>query len=245
MKAVILGLILCFFAGRSAFAQNEYSGSGIERDFSISSTLNYVSSASIQNNAFSSNVIERNTFTEVKGGYGYGFSLRKKLFRDDLSFSITTEYVKIVDEEQIQFLQEGDEIVRARATETLWMVPVEFSGSFILPRITENLIVYLGGGIGMYFGNREREFLNLKTETISKQSLLNLHILSGAEYFFENSVSAVFELRFREGQYEVNSAFPTDNVVVDGTRYFFQKDYNSKIFIDGLKVSLGISYYFK
>jgi hypothetical protein len=42
----------------------------------------------------------------------------------------------------------------------------------------------------------------------------------------------------------VQNHFPINNVTLDGQTYYFQQDFESKIFVDGLKMSLGVGYYF-
>ncbi len=131
-----------------------------------------------------------------------------------------------------------------RVKETIWAIPVEISAFYKLPRFANEFGLYLGGGVGIYFGDRERQILNLKSETKSTEQALNFHIATGAEYRILSSLSAVFEVTFREGEYIVESEFPTDQIIVNGTRYSIQQNYNSKIYLDGLKLGLGLNYYF-
>ncbi len=242
-KLKILFVLLIFLNSSVSYSQ-VFSFSSLYEGLSLSVTGNYVSSASIQLYPNSYNIVEKNVFDELKGGYGYGFSLRKKFFRDDLYIGITTEYIKIYDNELTQLLESDTNFVKVRATETVWMIPIEFSLIFNVPSITDELRVYLGGGVGVYFGDRIRKILGMESETKSREALLNIHVLSGIEYFFDKNISALFEVRFRQAQYRVKSSFPTDQAVINGITYDLEKELNSKIFIDGLKLSLGVAYYF-
>jgi hypothetical protein len=55
----------------------------------------------------------------------------------------------------------------------------------------------------------------------------------------------MFEVRFRQAQYSVESSYPIGEAVIEGRTYTFEQNLNSKIFMDGLKLSFGIAYYFK
>ena len=246
MRTIIkILVVLSFFLGYQDTQSQVFSLASVYEGLSLSITGNYISSASIQLYPNSKNIVERNTFEDLKGGYGYGFSLRKKFFRDDLYIGITTEYIEIEDSELTQLIQSDTNYLKVRATERVWMIPIEMSLIFNVPSITDELRVYLGGGIGVYFGNRVRKILDMETETKSKDALLNIHVLSGLEYFFEDNLAAMFEVRFRQAQYRVESSYPTCEAVIDGRNYTFEQNLNSKIFIDGLKLSFGIAYYFK
>ena len=246
MRTIIKILIVLYiFLGYQDSQAQVFSLASVYEGLSLSIPGNYISSASIQLYPNSNNIIERNSFEELTGGYGYGVSLRKKFFRDDLYIGITTEYIEIEDSELTQLIQSDTNYLRVRATERVWMIPIEMSLIFNVPSITDELKVYLGGGIGVYFGNRVRKILDMETETKSKDALLNIHVLSGLEYFFEDNLAAMFEVRFRQAQYRVESSYPTGEAVIEGRTYTFEQNFNSKIFIDGLKLSLGIAYYFK
>ncbi len=167
--------------------------------YSIMSSVNYVSSASVQLNAFSSDVFERSQTEELLGGYGYGLSIRKNFFTNDLSFGITTEFLKIFDDQLTQTFESDSTRVRTRVTEELWLLPVEFTGYFNIPKFTDDLNIYLGGGLGVYFGDRKRTVANIQSKTISKEPGFNFVILSGIEYLFTKQIAGVFEIRFRQG----------------------------------------------
>ncbi|MBK8550293.1 MAG: outer membrane beta-barrel protein [Ignavibacteria bacterium] len=223
---------------------SEAQSISIGNGFSIIPSVNYVSSATIQLDAFNLNQFERSITEELSGGYGYGISIRKKLFDEDLSFGFSTEYTRIYDDELTQTFQADSSRARGRVTEELWIVPVEFTGYFNIPNFTDDIEIYLGGGIGVYFGDRVRTIQNIQSKTISRESSFSFVILSGMELMLAENISGVFEIRFRQGEYSVKSEFPVSSISVAGIQYPLEKNLNSKIFVDGLKLSLGIAYNF-
>lgn len=226
------------------FSQNSVPHTPFFNDVILSGSLNYVSSATIQLAPFSADLVERNSTVDISGGYGYSFSIRTKLFRNDLFFGITAEFVKIQDNNAILTLEGDSSIARIKLSETITAYPVEFTAYFNVPSFQENLNIYLGGGVGLYSGDRKRKILNFESETISKTFGLSLVVLSGIEYYFEKNFMSFMELRFRDGEYDVKSKFPINSINVNGVSYSLGNEMNSKIFLDGLKVSLGLGYRF-
>lgn len=240
----ILFIIIILSIHPDIFSQNKFT-KDFFNGFSLSASLTYVSSASIQLNPNSPDIIEKNSTVDLtNGGYGYGFSIKKRIFNDDIFVGISTEYIKIKDDQLSTLLENEFAYERVRVTETVEMIPFELSMYFNIPGFVENLNVYLGGGFGFYFGNRTRAMLNMETQTVSKKAMFSLNVLFGAEYMLDNHFSLNFEMKVRDGKYKVQSRFPVDNVTLDGQTYFFEKDFESKIFIDGLKMSFGIGYNF-
>lgn len=243
VKLILLLILLHLILSTNSYSQKN-SDISLGKGFSIMPTLNFVSSASILLNPFSTNFIERNTSEELSGGYGYGITVRKKFFRQDLSFGITAEFLKITDDELTQTFETDSTRVKARVNEELLILPVEFTGYFNIPDFTPDLKIYLGGGIGVYFGDRKRTIHNIQSKTISKEAGFSFVILSGMEYYFSTNISGLFEFRFRQGEYKVKSEYPVSSIEINGTTYPLEQTLNSKVFIDGLKLSLGLSYNF-
>jgi hypothetical protein len=215
----------------------------IFRGFSLNVSMNYVSSGTILLNPSSADLLERNTTREFKGGYGYGATLKKRI-SEDIYIGISTEYLKIQDDQLVAVLENDVDYIRARLTESVQMMPIEVSAYFNIPRFVNNLDVYVGGGAGFYFGNRTEKMLGMETKTISKDPLFSLNVLFGAEYFIEKNASFNIEMKVRDGKFRVHNQYPTNKFTYDGQTYYFDQDLYSKVYVDGLKMSVGFSYYF-
>lgn len=242
LRFIFLSLTLIFPS--ILFCQNSAPHIPFFSNIIISGSLNYVSSATIQLAPYSSDLIERNSSLDVSGGYGYGFSIRTKILRNDLFLGISAEFIKIQDNDAVLTLEGDTSFARIKLSETITAYPVELTAYFNVPSFQQNLNIYLGGGIGMYMGDRIRKIQNFQSETISKSFGLSLVVLSGIEYYFENNFMSFMELRFRDGEYDVKSKFPLSSINVNGATYSLGKEMNSKIFLDGLKISFGLGYRF-
>lgn len=224
-----------------------FSFNNLFQGWSATANLNYVSSATVQLNPSSADIIERNSTVEVNGGYGYGFSVRKNLYNKNtgsLYFILSTEFVKFRDDQLFQYLQNDTAFLKVRATETISLIPVEGSVMYQIMNISEGLRIFFGGGVGIYFGDRVRKIVGLESETKSTTPLLDFHVLFGMEYFLEDGLSAILEAKFREADFRVRSSYTTDRFDASGRIYYFDKEINSKVYVDGIKLSLGIGYYF-
>jgi len=240
-----LFFILIFFLliSNQAFCQKSFL-SDFFKDFTIYLSGNYISSATIQLNPYSTDIIERNITDEVNGGYGYGLSIKKKIISDNIYFSFSTEYLRITDNSLSTVLENDTNFIPVHVTENIKFVPVEFALYFSLPQALDNLNIFLGGGAGIYFGDRSRRMVGYETITTSKTATVNILVLFGMEYMMDKHISLLLEMRVRQGEFKVSNHFPVDNVTLEGVNYQFQQDLNSKVFVDGLKLSLGIGYTF-
>lgn len=217
------------------------SGSNYGSGFTVTPYVSYVSSATIQIDPFSSSAFDRQQTAELSGGYGYGISLTKRLFSDEIAFGISVEYARIYDEELTEIYDNGTARIRARIKEELTVIPVELSGYFDLPDFTEDLNIYLGGGLGVYFGDRKRTIINIESTTLAKDPGFGFVVMSGIGYRFSDILSGVFEMRFRQGEYRVKSRFATSFITAGGNTFEIDQTTDSKIFLDGLKLSFGLS----
>ena len=108
----------------------------------------------IELNPFANNSIDKFASEDINGGYGFGFSIKKRLFSENFYISLSTEYIKLNDDQNSEYLYYNDtNFLKVRVYETIWMVPVELSVLFDIPSISDELKIYLGGGIGLYFGD--------------------------------------------------------------------------------------------
>ena len=68
--------------------------------------------------------------------------------------------------------------------------------------------------------------------------------MSGMEFRFSRNISGIFEVKFRQAEYSVQSRYPVSTININGTVFELEQNLNSKVFVDGLKLSLGLSYNF-
>jgi hypothetical protein len=150
-----------------------------EKRFSISLYGTYISSAELQNNPRSTDPIERNSTIDMNGGYGYGAELNYEphLFDLGLTFYLSSEYFRSRTNELVMRLTNGENSTEVRINENYSIIPVEAGMKWFLPVSTDNFKIYIGGGGGIYFGDRTRTLLDLSSHNLSKQAGFSLNIL--------------------------------------------------------------------
>jgi opacity protein-like surface antigen len=215
------------------------------KKFSIQFYGTYVSSAELQSEIDSPVPFLRDAAIELKGGYGYGgeISYSPLANNQDITFYLSTEYLKVKDDDlTLQFIQDSTS-VKVRFTEEFSMIPVEGGLKWNLPVSTDRFKFYIGGGAGIYFGDRKRTISTLSTTEFSSNRY-SLNIMAGSEYFIGRNISLDFEFKFREASFETENRFSQDFITVNGTSFNLGNPIHSRIIVDGVRISAGLKYHF-
>jgi hypothetical protein len=80
----------------------------------------------------------------------------------------------------------------------------------------------------------------IESVTNSTKPGYSLNVLSGIEYYIARNLSAVFEFKFREAYFEVESEFGSGRNPIFG----LPNPFNSRIVVNGTVLSLGLKYNF-
>ncbi len=217
------------------------------KKFSLQVYGTYISSSALQNDPKSLDPIEMNNLVDLKGGYGYGveFDYKPVLWNLDLTFYLSTEYFKLNENDLILQFQQDTSFYNVSMVENFYMIPIEFGAKWDLPVSTNSFKVYIGGGAGVYFGDKTRTLGGfLQTHTISTRPGFSVNILTGLQYYLERNLCADFELKFREGWFDVQSSYSVDNINVNGTTLSLDNPSYNRIIVDGVRLSLGLKYNF-
>ncbi len=220
-----------------------YNGSG---KFTLQVYAMYVSSAELQNNIKSNVSFIRDASIELNGGYGYGAEItyNPNITNFDVMFYISSEYLKVKDDELLLRFENDSASSSVRFTEEYNMIPLEAGVKWNLPVSTERFRIYIGGGAGMYFGNRTRYIGPYSTSPVSRKAGVSMNVLAGVEYFVQRNLSLDFEFKFREASFESQDRFSVDFVTINGNTYSIDNPLYSRLLIDGTRVSIGLKYHF-
>lgn len=210
--------------------------------FSLKFSATYISSSELQNNINSSNPIERDASTELDGGFGYAAELTfdPRFGNSGIYFFLSSEYYQHVQNDLFVRYYEDTNFYSVNFEEQFFIIPVEAGIKWNLPVSGKNLKVFIGGGGGIYFGNRKRSIRGLTTTTNKVIPGYSINVLSGIEYYVARNLSANFEFKFREAYFEVESQFDSRYRVV----YGFPNPLKSRLVVNGTTLSLGLKYNF-
>jgi hypothetical protein len=210
--------------------------------FSVRFSGIYISSTELQNNITSSNPIERDASTDMSGGFGYAGELTfdPRFGNSGIRFFVSSEYFTHKEENLYLRYYEDTLFFTVRFEEQFYFLPVEGGIKWNLPVSTSNFRIYIGGGGGLYFGNRKRTAAGLVSTTDKVKPGFSLNVFSGFDYYIARNLSAAFEIKFRDAYFEAQSRFGSGRFPVFG----LPNPFTSRISVNGTALSLGLKYNF-
>lgn len=225
---------------------SEYTVYNESGKFSLYIFATYVSSAELLNDINSPVAFLRDASVEISGGYGWGGELTfNPGFSDlDLSFYLSSEYLNANDDELVMRLVQDSNIVNIRVGEKYTMIPLETGLKWRLPVSTERFKIYIGGGVGVYFGDRTRTIGGQQSYSVTKKAGFSMNVLAGLEYFVSRNLSLDFEFKFREASFDNESRFNSSIITVNGNSFQIDNPIYSRFIVDGTRLSAGLNYHF-
>jgi hypothetical protein len=122
-------------------------------------------------------------------------------------------------------------------------VPVELTGYFIIPFSGDQFTVYMGGGLGAYFGRRTYRIGMAESASSATKPGIGIHVLTGLSYRLFGHLEISFDMKFRDLQFEAENAFTTSTTVFDGYVYVLPAGpIRSRTQTDGIILQLGVGF---
>ncbi len=237
-SGVVGEIFLCVIAGASlASAQTVPSAA----PFSISVAFkgSYTTSA-----RFLYNVDKPDQFLDSKyfsSIFGFGGSVRAN-FDGDFAVGISTGKIKFAESSIVQYIIGGDQVL-VPVNEGFVLYPVELSGYFFLPFSTDHFRVYLGGGVGAYFGERNYSIGAESMHAENSPSGFGIHVLTGVEFAIFPKVMLQSELKFRDPQFDSVNKFQHASTIVNGTVIpLSTSPETTRVNVNGITYTLSIAY---
>jgi len=228
-KLIILTLLLF-----SVTILAQYNGN----NFALSVNYSLTTDSQIFLTPDAPNVFDREKSFNIDDIVSYSAELRYRL-NESLIFGLSLEYIKTSAKGRnlpspVFLVDDGFEVF-----------PLELSAYYFLPFSSEDFKFYMGGGFGLYFGNRTRTLGNIKFENVSSEIGYGIQVSVGMDYMIFDNFSARGEIRFRDPDFKVTNKYSSETVIYDGREYAVNADQiTSKINIDGITFSIGAAYNF-
>jgi outer membrane protein W len=234
MNSIFKILSVIFFLCLSfIYAQNEYSTN-------ISLNFNYTTTAQLYLQPFSSDQFLRTKSIELNNINSYSLEINHKIF-EDIFLGLSAEYSKI-NYSNNNFNLSGE---RATSNDGFTFIPIELTIYYYLPFSTESFKFFMGGGGALYFGKFYRTLGDLTINSKMNKSSFGIHVAIGMDYFFYNNFSLKAQMRFRDPELEWKNEYSNNVVNYNGITYLLNSStFFTKVNIDGITFSLGISYNF-
>ena len=95
----------------------------------------------------------------------------------------------------------------------------------------------MGGGLGYYWGRFIRKFDVAEASVAKRKIAVGIQVSASMDYMIRKNVSARFEMKFRDMQYNVRSRYVEyqDNIL-----NLPEGEFETKVDVNGLTFSLGM-----
>ncbi|MDE3056797.1 MAG: hypothetical protein KGJ59_02430 [Bacteroidota bacterium] len=231
------GIVLCLLAGSPCSFAQAFPPKGVH--WTVVFKGSYTTSARFLYNVNEPDqFLNSNYFSSI---FGFGGSVRAN-FSEDFAVGISTEKMKFSEQSLVQYVIGGNEVL-APVSEGFVVYPLEVSGYFFLPFSTEYVRVYLGGGVGAYFGERTYSVGTENMAAENSPSGFGIHVLTGLEYRLFPNVMLQGELKFRDPQFDSVNKFQHASAIVNGAVIpLSTSPETTRVNVNGITYTLGVAY---
>jgi hypothetical protein len=226
----IITLVVMVFCFQPVQSQTPRLALAVNGSITTSSRLFY--------HPFDPDEVTRNQSLPLDGVWGIGIDVRRELGWN-IRLGLNVELLRNEVEVKIPVNQK-----KVITSDGYIAVPVELTGYFSIPFSSENFKMYMGGGVGMYFGERRYTYAGVESKITERSPGVGIHVLSGFEFVLSSVLALRTELKFRDVQFESTNVFPIDATYPPLTPLPEQTPFPSKISIDGIQFGAGIVYLF-
>ncbi len=234
MRRTIVSAVagLLFFAQPGAYAQ--------EHQFSLTLRGAYTTTSKVFYNPDAASPDLRGQYTGLDNIYAPGVEIRWMIPGQPIAVSLAVEYlVKSNEEMQLAGFLSPPRALPVK--EGLWLLPVEAGGLVFIPLGTDRVRLSMGGGLGMYLGNRELTIAGVKAAQQSKPVSFGIHVETSFDYRLTPWAYARLDMRFRDPEITTESRFIQQATQYEGVLIVLPRDpFRAKINVNGLNFGLGI-----
>jgi hypothetical protein len=230
VAVLVMSTLLCV-AGESGRSQ--------ERTFSVYLKGNLTTTGQLFPNPAATDPMARAQSYGFADFFGYGFEVQYNIPGTNLSLGVSTDVIRSAQTRTV--------IVAAQqpvpADDGFRIIPVELTGYFRIPITEGSFGVYMGGGVGVYYGERQYALAGLDAQVVSSTPGYGIHVLGGVRYHLTDRFSLSTELKFRDAHFESTNIFTQPQVRYgDIVVNLPQKPFLSSIHTDGMVVQLGAAF---
>jgi outer membrane protein W len=214
------------------------------KEWSISINSVYTTSAKIYLNPNSSDNIIRYGYFPLQGIVSPQVEFMYQI-DEDILLSLSLEYMKSTSSGFNLTALSGNNTVSVLVEDGFLMIPIEFSGYYILPFSSEKFKFLMGGGVGYYIGSQIRKFGDEEVSTVSRPSAYGIHVMLTMDYMIKENIAIRGEMKFRDPQFNVTTKYNKLDVNYNGgVIHLNNQTFDSKINVDGISFILGITFHF-
>lgn len=194
-----------------------------EDNYSLSIKFSYTTSSKIFLNPNSADLMLRGKYFSIDNVYGGGIEVRSKINNTHIQVGLSADYVAKLEDVQPTNSKDG-----------FWAIPIELTGYFYIPILEGDFKIFIGGGGGVYFGERTYSIVQTTTRVVERSPGGGIHILGGIDYFFFKGFGIRGQMKFRDVQFKTTTELEGSTL----------DDLKSQVNIDGMTIEIGLVYSF-
>ncbi len=176
----------------------------------------------------------------ISSNLGYGADVSWKIMWERFYLGVSYEAIQGKED---SYLYSSDTDVRIPTTEGFDLKLIELTGYYIVPISSEDIQFYMGGGFGLYDGNRNSSIAGIKPATVESSNNIGIHVLTGIVYSITNSIGLRGEIKFRDPHFDVTEKYERAFVDHAGFRiYLNQNPTKTRVNLYGINYMVGIVY---
>jgi hypothetical protein len=187
-------------------------------------------------NPTSADPVARAQSYEFDNFFGLGVEVKYRLPGSSVALGLSTDYIKRTQSRSMV----ASNRVAVPTDDGFVVIPIELTGYFNIPVTDGPFALFIGGGVGVYFGERNYSIAGITASPESGKPGYGIHVLGGVSYRFTEYFSLIAEMKFRDAQFESTNTFeqssiPYRDVVVTVS----QTPFVSSLHVDGMVLQLG------
>ena len=234
MVRVVAGIALMLAGACSpAWAQ--------ERNFTVTVKGNLTSESTLYTSVKTATSETREAAVSFENLYGFGVEVKYLFPGSRVALGLGAEYIRTRLETPLKVSFANP----IPSSDGFSVIPIELTGYFIIPASGQSFKILMGGGVGLYVG--ERTYTVAGVEAVSERNNVGggIHVLAGANYILTDRISLLAEMKFRDAKFESSTRFPTDKIRYQGLLIPVSSVPSQvRVQTDGIVFQVGVGYSF-
>lgn len=209
-----------------------------EGDLSVALKANLTTSSRLFTDPNSPDAFARSQYLAIEDFFGYGVEVRYQLPESNVALGFSADYIRATNNRSVSIVSTVVPI-----EDGYRVIPVELTGYFLIPLSGPTFGVYMGGGVGAYFGSRLYKVGDTEAPTTSAERGFGIHVLGGVSYRFTGWFSLEAEMKFRDLQFKTSNRFRSSTVIYKGAIIPVDQ-LDASVHTDGVVFQLGTVFNF-
>ena len=212
-----------------------------EHDLSFIVKGNLTTSSQLFPNPNAEDPAVRATSYPIENIFGYGFEVRYHIPGSSIAIGASADLIRTTQSRSLSVAFQS----AVPLEDGYHVIPVELTGYFLIPASGPSFGIFMGGGIGVYFGERTYRMAGTEAGIVSSRAGLGIHVLGGVSYRLGDWFTLLAEMKFRDLQFKSTNAFSVPRIIYRGAVLTPpQQPFESSVHTDGIIFQLGAAFNF-